>query len=397
MGWGQEEGVRKEALEDPVLASLASAEERRVKRWDPLAEKGPEKKQVDPDKAKKLHERFIKRQQAAAAAAQAEEAKNRGHPSLAELRKRREVRAETQRAERERAERERAESEDEALDAITIGMDTTVTTPGRERRSSHESAGIASSTGIASSVTAQRLERSQQRLDARSGARSPSPESTRATVSNENESLVEASPPLRDLGELVTERDRLLAAGSMTDAESLMTALIERQRTELGDRHHDTLTSLEMYGLLLTALCRFKEALPAMLEAVNARREILGDEHVRTKAAVANLGHLQEVTASAVAKDVEHEAPTGKFDSVAAAKLAKAASDATAERKADEFFREFQRKVKAEAEAEATAKAEAERAKAEAEAAEAERQKAEALAVAMSMVGGTKPSRRKEF
>ena len=389
--------MRKEALEDPVLASLASAEERRVKRWDPLAEKGPEKKQVDPDKAKKLHERFIKRQQAAAVAAQAEEAKNRGHPSLAELRKRREVRAETQRAERERAERERAESEDEAVDAITIGMDTTVTTPGRERRYSHENAGIASSTGIASSVTAQRLERSQQRFDARSGARSPSPESTRATVSNENESLVEASTPLRDLGELVAERDHLLAAGSMTDAESLLTALIERQRTELGDRHHDTLTSLEMYGLLLTALCRFKEALPAMLEAVNARREILGDEHARTKAAVANLGHLQEVTASAVAKDVEHEAPTGKFDSVAAAKLAKAASDATAERKADEFFREFQRKVKAEAEAEATAKAEAERAKAEAEAAEAERQKAEALAVAMSMVGGTKPSRRKEF
>ena len=97
MGWGTEgEPVRRQSLDDPVLASLANAEERRVKRWDPLREKEPEPKPIDADQAKKLHERFLKVQAAAVAAAQ-EDLNNQGHPSLSELRRRKAERAEKER------------------------------------------------------------------------------------------------------------------------------------------------------------------------------------------------------------------------------------------------------------------------------------------------------------
>ena len=291
MGWGtEEEPGRRASLEDEVLATLAGAKERRVKKWDPLAKK-EEAKQVDPSKAKAAAERFLKVQAAKVAAAKAAAA-NEDHPSLSELRRRKEEKAERERAEKERAEQERAENGTEEVEQAAE-EDITDATPSVTPRT----------LSIASSVTAQRLERSR--------ARSGGPDSSRGAGSSHDSA---ASPrqaaapayvfplPWRNLAgleltELLVERDNLLAAASLQPAwaevEALLAPLLDRQRTELGDRHKDTVTSMEMYGLLLTTLCRYEEALPVTLEAADARREVFGDAHAKTKAADENLAHLQ--------------------------------------------------------------------------------------------------------
>ena len=65
MGWGTEgEPLRRQSSKDPVLAALASAEERKVKRWDPVVEQDSAPKVVDAEKAKKRQEAFLKKQAA---------------------------------------------------------------------------------------------------------------------------------------------------------------------------------------------------------------------------------------------------------------------------------------------------------------------------------------------
>jgi hypothetical protein len=382
MGWGSEEEVTRQSLDDPVLASLANAKERKVKRWDPVTKEAPAQHMVmDVDKAKRVQERFSKVQAAAVMAAQAEDSNGRGHPSLSELRQRRQERAEKEKAEKERLARERADVVHAEKEAGGVGLrndetgaevtSPTMMPPTRDRRHSYESS------GIASSVTAQRLERSRARTPRSSGA--PGSHDVRT-----------APMPDRSLGELVTERNKLLNAGSWAEAEILIAALLKRQRAEQGDRHIDTLVSLEMYGLLLTALCRFSEALPVTLEVVHARREMLGEEHKRTETVVANLDHLQQLAAQAEAEgnNKDGDGETGKVDAEAAAKLRRTVTEATFATEADAFFREFMKNVKAE---EAAAKAEAEAleaAKKEEEEAEAIAAQAEAMRLALSLASG---------
>ena len=433
MGWGEEPPTRRQSLDDPVLASLAKTDQLGlgIKRWDPVAAEGLKPKQIDREQAKKLHERFLKVQAAKVAAALEEETRDQGHPSLSDLRRRREEKA---KAEAEMAEKEQpedkpgdkqgedgeseekthgAETQQETVDMIdapsseepsmrtataaispltseALEMETKdpVTSPiaaagtrvptnpldtfketyalaqyqlillrqpngkqleGRVIKQDSMRVQVAlldefgsrtnkttwsdvrtvrpvggvdgkgasirryayEASGIASSVTAQRLERSR----------------ARAGESEDAGSATSSSPP-KKLRELEAERDDLLAAGAFTEAEPIMAELLEQQRSELGSRHEDTLWNVEMYGLLLTAFRRCDEALPMTLEVVNTRREVLGEAHPKTQLAEANLDYLQEVSAEyAHLLGASEDDARGKVDEIAALHLTQAALD----------------------------------------------------------------------
>ena len=69
---------------------------------------------------------------------------------------------------------------------------------------------------------------------------------------------------------------------------------LQARRETLGDRHADTLTSIGSMGLLLKAIGKLEEARPLYEEALHARRATLGDRHPSTLTSIYNLGALLE-------------------------------------------------------------------------------------------------------
>ena len=82
------------------------------------------------------------------------------------------------------------------------------------------------------------------------------------------------------------------AKGDIAAAESLLREALEGQRETLGDRHPDTLGSINNLGLLLYYTDDLAAAEPLLHEALDVSRETLGNRHPNTLASIVNLGNL---------------------------------------------------------------------------------------------------------
>ena len=80
--------------------------------------------------------------------------------------------------------------------------------------------------------------------------------------------------------------------GDLAAAEPLYREALEGLRETLGDRHPDTLASIHEIGLLLQAKGDLAAAEPLLREALEAQRETLGDRHPDTLISVNTLGSL---------------------------------------------------------------------------------------------------------
>ena len=80
--------------------------------------------------------------------------------------------------------------------------------------------------------------------------------------------------------------------GSLDEARPLYEEALQASRETLGDRHPDTLGSINNLGMLLKAQGSLDEARPLLEEALRACRETLGDRHPDTLMSIGNLGSL---------------------------------------------------------------------------------------------------------
>ena len=80
--------------------------------------------------------------------------------------------------------------------------------------------------------------------------------------------------------------------GKLGEAESLFREALETRRRVLGDEHPDTLASINNMGSLLQNQGRLAEAEPYLREALEGDRRVLGDEHPDTLASINNMGGL---------------------------------------------------------------------------------------------------------
>ena len=91
------------------------------------------------------------------------------------------------------------------------------------------------------------------------------------------------------LGTLAWE---LQTQGKYDAAEPLLREALQVQRETLGDRHPNTLVSINNLGLLLKDKGDLAAAEPLCREALEVQRETLGDRHPNTLISISNLGSL---------------------------------------------------------------------------------------------------------
>ena len=80
--------------------------------------------------------------------------------------------------------------------------------------------------------------------------------------------------------------------GELAGAAPLLDEALKTRRETLGDKHPNTLTSINNYGLLLKDQGKLAGAAPLLDEALKTRRETLGDKHPDTLKAISNYGTL---------------------------------------------------------------------------------------------------------
>jgi len=88
--------------------------------------------------------------------------------------------------------------------------------------------------------------------------------------------------------------DVLIESGKYDEAESLHLEALNASRRVLGDEHPSTLVSIGNLAFLYKTLGRYDEAEPLFLETLNNRRRVLGDEHPSTLVSINNLAGLYE-------------------------------------------------------------------------------------------------------
>jgi len=92
---------------------------------------------------------------------------------------------------------------------------------------------------------------------------------------------------------LQTQLGRLLQnLGKHLEAAPMLREALEARRATLGNRHPDTLVSMNNLGRLLHIMGKLDEAGALLREALRIRRATLGDEHRDTLDSVTNLGML---------------------------------------------------------------------------------------------------------
>ena len=88
-------------------------------------------------------------------------------------------------------------------------------------------------------------------------------------------------------------RRRLLKTkGDLAAAEPLYREALEGRRETLGDRHPNTLTSIHNLGHLLHVKGDLAAAEPLYREALEVQRETLGNRHPSTRRSIKNLSRL---------------------------------------------------------------------------------------------------------
>jgi tetratricopeptide (TPR) repeat protein len=74
----------------------------------------------------------------------------------------------------------------------------------------------------------------------------------------------------------------------------LLESALEIRKSELGDRHPNTATSLNNLAALYYSMGQYDRAVPLYESAVSIAEEVLGFDHPNTKAFQENLRSLQE-------------------------------------------------------------------------------------------------------
>jgi len=82
--------------------------------------------------------------------------------------------------------------------------------------------------------------------------------------------------------------------GQYDRALPLLESALEICKSELGDRHPDTATSLNNLAGLYKSMGQYDRALPLFESAVSLFEELLGHEHPNTKVVQGNLRSLRE-------------------------------------------------------------------------------------------------------
>ena len=75
-------------------------------------------------------------------------------------------------------------------------------------------------------------------------------------------------------------------------SEAALRAEVATRRQTLGDKHPDTLTSINNMASMLLDLGKLAEAEPLFREALAGRRETLGDKHPSTLTSINNMAGL---------------------------------------------------------------------------------------------------------
>ena len=83
-------------------------------------------------------------------------------------------------------------------------------------------------------------------------------------------------------------------------AAPMLSEALQARRATLGNRHPDTLVSMNSLGRLLHIMGKLDEAGALLREALRARRATLGDEHRDTLDSITNLGMLLKDQVSSV-------------------------------------------------------------------------------------------------
>ena len=91
------------------------------------------------------------------------------------------------------------------------------------------------------------------------------------------------------LGTLASE---LQTQGKSDEAEPLFREALEVRRETLGDRHLETLRSINNLGTLMSMKGDLAAAQPLLREALEVSRETLGNQHLHTLVSIGNLGTL---------------------------------------------------------------------------------------------------------
>ena len=105
-------------------------------------------------------------------------------------------------------------------------------------------------------------------------------EMNRETLGNRHQNTLTS---INNLGNLLREK------GDLTAAEPLLCELLEVARETLGNRHSHTLAYINNLGLLLRAKGDLAAAEPLLREALEGRRATLGSGHPETLATIKNL------------------------------------------------------------------------------------------------------------
>ena len=93
---------------------------------------------------------------------------------------------------------------------------------------------------------------------------------------------------INHLGSLLFDQGK----GKLDEAATLLREALETSRATLGDRHRTTLDSINHLGRLLHVQGKFVETAPLYREALEASRATLGDRHPDTLTSINNMGRL---------------------------------------------------------------------------------------------------------
>ena len=108
-------------------------------------------------------------------------------------------------------------------------------------------------------------------------------EARRAALGDRHPDTLES---INNLGSLLFDQ------GKLDEAATLLREALEASRATLGDRHRTTLVSINHLGRLLHVRGKLVETAPLYREALEASRATLGDRHIDTLSSINNLGRL---------------------------------------------------------------------------------------------------------
>jgi hypothetical protein len=96
--------------------------------------------------------------------------------------------------------------------------------------------------------------------------------------------------------------------GKYTEAETLLLQTLELKKDVLGDDHPDTLASMNNLAEVLCQQGKYTDAETLQLQTLELRKKVLGDDHPSTLARINNLALVRRDAAAANARAQERGA-----------------------------------------------------------------------------------------